>query len=206
MLVSCAQSRKQPFINDRAMTTWSDEALVSWACGNQPDRHQAMSTLLARHRNWIHRRCQFRLGYIHEAEDATQEIALRVCRNLHQFEGRARFKAWLNTIIDNHCNTVAVRSSRCIASEHISDLIEIYQQEYGGIDPYDVLIEQDLVQRVLSHLPQNAREVLRLRFYCEHSLEDIANTLHVSLSAAKARLYRAMEQFKQTCYELMTVQ
>lgn len=194
MQMSCAQ--QQPSTHS-AMIVWSDEDLVSWACGNQADRHQALNTLLARHRNWIHRRCQFRLGNVDEAEDACQEIAIRVCRHLHQFEARAQFKAWLNTIINNHCNTVAVRSSRCIASEHISDLIEIYQQQHEGIDPYAVLIEQNLVQRVLAHLPQNAREVLRLRFFDEHSLEDIANILRVTLSAAKARLYRAIEQFKQ---------
>jgi len=201
MLVSCAQ---QPSIHD-AMTAWSDEALVSWACGNQPDRDRALSTLLTRHRSWIHRRCQFRLGYVDEAEDACQEIALRVCRHLHQFEGRARFKAWLNTITDNHCNTVAVRTSRCLTSEHISTLIGRHGQECEVIDPYDVLIEKDLVQQILAHLPKTASDVLRLRFYDEHSLEDIANILRVTLSAAKARLYRAMEQFKQAYCHLIAV-
>ena len=41
-----------------------------------------------------------------------------------------------------------------------------------------------------------AREVLGLRFYRESSLDEIARTLGISLSAAKMRLYRALEQFE----------
>jgi RNA polymerase sigma-70 factor (ECF subfamily) len=39
--------------------------------------------------------------------------------------------------------------------------------------------------------------VLRLRFFEDRSLEEIAAVLTISLSAAKMRLYRALEQFSR---------
>jgi RNA polymerase sigma-70 factor (ECF subfamily) len=44
-------------------------------------------------------------------------------------------------------------------------------------------------------LPSSAREVLGLRFFGEASLDEIARILDVGLSAAKMRLYRALDQF-----------
>ena len=45
-------------------------------------------------------------------------------------------------------------------------------------------------------LPPRAREVLGLRFFGEASLDEIARTLGISLSAAKMRLYRALALFE----------
>ena len=54
----------------------------------------------------------------------------------------------------------------------------------------------------LDQLGDNAREVLQLRFFHDYSLEEIAATLSISLSAAKMRLYRALEQFRTGYLEL----
>ena len=52
------------------------------------------------------------------------------------------------------------------------------------------------VAAALQNVSDKAREVLLLRFYQECSLEEIAATLAISLSAAKMRLYRSLDQFK----------
>ncbi|MFW2373700.1 MAG: RNA polymerase sigma factor [Gammaproteobacteria bacterium] len=180
---------------DESMATWPDDALVLWISDKQPDASLAFSVLVARHRPWILRRCLFRLGNHHDAEDASQDIVMRVYANLHQFQGRSQFKTWLNVVIDNYCNSFALRNARYATTEHIEQLIERHEQQETA-DPYCVLAEQAVVRRVLASLPENARQVLSLRFYGEYSLEEMARILCLTLSATKARLYRALEQLK----------
>jgi len=177
------------------MTSWSDDELIAWISNGQFESDSAFTILAARHRPWIYRRCLFRLGNHHDAEDATQDIVMRVYASLHQFQGRSRFKTWLNVVIDNHCNSFAQRNARYATTEHIEQLVE-WHQPPETTEPDCVLAEQSVVRQLFASLPENARQVLSLRFYGEYSLEQIARILCLSLSAAKARLYRALEQLK----------
>ena len=47
------------------------------------------SVLLEPHRSAIYRRCLFRLGNVHDAEDAAQETMLRALQGIQGFEGRS---------------------------------------------------------------------------------------------------------------------
>lgn len=177
------------------MASWCDLALVTWVAEQRPECAAAYNELVSRYRSWILKRCQFRLGNAVDAEDVTQEVIIRAHKNLHKLLDRAQFKAWLRTIVDNSCNTFFVRRSRYTTSEHIEQLIEVQEQGYAN-SPQEILAETEAVHYVLSSLPVNARQVIKLRFLNDYSLEEISQRLNLSLSATKARLYRAIEQFK----------
>lgn len=55
----------------------------------------ALETLLARHRPWVLNLALRMVWRRDVAEDATQEIMLKVVRHLGAFEGRSRFSTWL---------------------------------------------------------------------------------------------------------------
>jgi RNA polymerase sigma-70 factor (ECF subfamily) len=201
MQANCVEQINHANATATIMTTWSDEALVCWIADKQHGWCSAFTSLMTRYRPWIYKRCHFRLGNHDDAEDATQDIVMRLYAKLHQFKGRSTFRSWLNRIIDNYCNTFAVRRARYTTSEHIEQLIELHQQE-DVTDPYSVHAEQEHMRQALSALPQNARQVICLRFYGDFSLEEIARMLSLTLSAAKARLYRAIEQLKHFYHKL----
>ena len=60
----------------------------------------------------------------------------------------------------------------------------------------------EIIDRVMSKLSPNDREIINLRFYHDSSLEDISHTLSIKLSATKARLYRSIDRFKQLYTQL----
>lgn len=182
-------------------TSWDDLALVNWIADKQAEWPKAFSVLTRRYRPWVFNRCIFRLGNFHDAEDAAQDIVMKVYANLHQLNGRAQFRAWLRTIVDNYCNTFAMRRARYTTSDHLEQLIELIEHA-PLVLPHDEYAENDLIQQVMCSLPTKARQVLDLRFYGDHSLEEISNILSLTLSATKARLYRALEQFKQQYVKL----
>ncbi len=56
-----------------------------------------------RHYSAVFRLCRSILRNPEDAEDATQEVFVRVHQNLTQFAGRGAFGAWLRRLTVNHC-------------------------------------------------------------------------------------------------------
>lgn len=182
---------------DQLMESWPDKKLVNWITLNGKGKSdRALAILSERHRRLIYRLCVFRLGNHHDAEDATQDIVMRIHSSLHQYKGEAQFKSWLYSIINNYCNTFAGRRARYVTSDHLQQIIEIHTQD-KVLDPHQDMHEQQLIKQTLASLPKHVRRLLKLRFYAEKSLQEMSEILSLSLSATKARLYRAIEEFKR---------
>ena len=185
---------------DSGFATWSDEALVACVMRSQNSQNQAINVLLSRHHSWIVQRCRFRLNNKHDAQDVAQQVAIRVYRSIAQLKEPAGFKAWLGRIVDNCCNTYAVQRARYFTSD-CEQQLDLYVAE--EIHELKQLEDKEVVAQVFAQLTDAARQVLALRFFEERSLEQIAQQLHVKLSAAKARLYRALAQFKEIYLRLV---
>jgi RNA polymerase sigma factor (sigma-70 family) len=78
---------------------------------------EALETLLARHLPWIFNLSLRMLHRRADAEDATQEILLKVIKALPGFRGAAKFSTWLYRIASNHL--LNARKSKRAASEAI---------------------------------------------------------------------------------------
>ena len=173
-----------------------DEQLVAVFRARGASAADAFGVLIHRHQADLLRRCWARLGNGADAEEAVQETLLRVFRGLLRFRGDAAFRTWLFSIADNQCSTLYQRRSRHVMSEHVRALISLHE-ETCHVGPARVdAASAERVRDVLSDLPRRSRDVLMLRFYGDLSLEDIARTLGIGLSAAKMRLYRALTQFE----------
>ena len=76
-----------------------DRALVELV---QQGDSGALEALVARHRPWIYN-LALRMVYLpQDADDATQEILIKIVKKLSTFEGRSRVRTWLYRIAVNH--------------------------------------------------------------------------------------------------------
>ena len=183
------QERPEQSDADRRLLAHVRRARVGGYVGEQ-----ARSTLVKEHYSWIVQRCLQTLGNEADALDAAQEVALRMHKSLSRFEGRSSLRTWLNTLIRNECINLIRRQQRVALTGQITALIRIYEEEQRGATP-DTDAEQ-AVHRALEQLSPEHREVLNLRFFGELPIAEIGRLLGITLSAAKMRLYRAMEAFK----------
>jgi RNA polymerase sigma factor (sigma-70 family) len=62
----------------------------------------AVTTLVARHRPWIYNISLRMLGDPGNAEDATQDIFIKVLERIGSFEGRSAFRTWLYRVAFHH--------------------------------------------------------------------------------------------------------
>jgi RNA polymerase sigma factor (sigma-70 family) len=78
---------------------------------------QALEELVRRHQTWIYNIAVRMLYHPQDAEDATQEILIKVLTRLSSFEGRSSFRTWLYRIVVNHVlNTKRGRVEEQLAS------------------------------------------------------------------------------------------
>src|SRR5713226_5772997 len=84
---------------DNAPSEPEDQNLVPRARAG--DR-KALEDLIERHQAWIYNIALRMLFHPEDAEDATQEILVKVLTRLSSFEGRSSFRTWLYRIVVNH--------------------------------------------------------------------------------------------------------
>ncbi len=77
----------------------SDEKLVTLSLAG--DRN-ALETLIKRHQAWIFNIAIRMTGNLHDAEDASQEVLIKVITKLSSFKGKSSFRTWLFRIVKNH--------------------------------------------------------------------------------------------------------
>lgn len=157
----------------------------------------ARETLLQLYYPRIQARCMQMLKSPADALDAKQEAALKVYRFLPDFEGRSSLQTWVYAITSRECINVLNNRSRTSADGESAEA-GAFHDESPGCE--QAMIEQEqtnLVVSVIDRLTPKAKDVLRMRFYGDMTLEEISMVSNLSLSATKMRLYRAMEQFQK---------
>src|SRR4026209_2670030 len=89
---------RNPFA-ESAVSDPEDRDLVSLA---QDGNREALEQLIARHQAWIYN-IVLRMVYLpQDAEDATQEILVKLMTKLSTFAGKSSFRTWLYRIVVNH--------------------------------------------------------------------------------------------------------
>lgn len=172
------------------MVEKTDRELVESAQHELPYRHLSFSLLMQRYERRVLQSCYRLLQNRQDAEDAYQEILIRVFFGLKQFRREASFATWLFRICHNACvNALRDRRRRAAADTVELDPNAPLQAVWDSTET-----EID-VERAFARLPFPDREILILRYSGDLTIDEISRILDLSLSAAKMRLYRARDKF-----------
>lgn len=171
----------------------SDEALVERAQEELLHSTVAYEELMRRYQRTLFNVCARYLGNERDADDVCQEVMLKVLHGLKQFEGKAKFKTWLYSITYNECITQYRKDKR---KKRLYDALSLDPQEEAVADQQPVAGEHASLDRILVHVNPVDREILVLRFVAELEFQDIAQIMHLGLSATKMRYKRALEKLR----------
>ena len=180
-----------------AVSRLIESQLLEAVVARKPGWQRAYADLVEGCRPYLYQRCLRYMRNPDDAEDVLQEVFLNAYRYADRYQGRAALKTWLTTIADNQCFTHLRRRQRYVQIEHLAAVIEIHE---GGQMPSEVVRDdqwRQLVAEVMAQLSPRSREILSLRYWLDLSLEEIAQTLGIGLSATKMRLHRAQHQCRE---------
>jgi len=139
-----------------------------------------------------------------DAEDALQETFCKAYVALPLFERRCHVYTWLSRIAINY-SLMQVRKRRIQKEISFDDEDRENGQEFlfaipdYGRSPENLCRFEESVRHVtdaIASLDPVSRQILHLRLDHEYSIDAIAKVLSMSVSAVKARLYRAKHSLR----------
>ena len=158
---------------------------------------QAFTLLVEAYQTPVYNLCYRMLGTPQSAEDAAQESFWRAYKNLKRYDIKRSFATWLLSITAHYC--IDQQRKKKLPTMDLDEIIEFAAQDPGP-NPETSLADSEFseeVQRQLSHLNENDRAVLILRYWHEYSENEICEALSISKSAVKSRLHRARKHMAE---------
>jgi RNA polymerase sigma-70 factor (ECF subfamily) len=171
----------------------SDPSAAALLQAAQAGDREAALGLLERYRDSIYRFGMRMCADAVEAQDVLQETLLAAAEALPGFRGEAALSSWLYTIARSAC----VRRRRG-AARH--DALDPQTLVDSALQPEEALSRQQLrslLDRALSSLDPEYREVLQLRDVEGLTGPEVATTLELSVPAMKSRLHRARQMLRE---------
>ncbi|MBT6746425.1 MAG: sigma-70 family RNA polymerase sigma factor [Flavobacteriales bacterium] len=181
----------------------SDQDLVSrYIKGNE----LALETLINRHKDRV-------FGYINNllkdkqlAEDIFQDVFIKVIHTIKagKYNEEGKFLPWVmrishNMVIDYFRKAKRMRTTSGNEDFDIFDTIK--RTDPNAEDEMMALQVQGDVKKLIEFLPDDQKEVLKLRYYSELSFKEIAEETNVSINTALGRMRYALINLRKLIEE-----
>jgi len=127
-----------------------------------------------------------------EAQDVTQEIFVHLYRNLRRYDAARPFEPWFWRLATNVCLNYVRR--------RVPEPRELPDSGDAGGDPAELPGESALA-RALGELDRAYRLPLILHYHLDMSLQQVAQTMGLSVAAVKSRMHRGRAVLRRTLSE-----
>jgi RNA polymerase sigma-70 factor, ECF subfamily len=153
---------------------------------------EAFSRLVEEHSGLVHRVACRMLGR-DDVQDASQEVWVRVWRNIKRFRGESSFGTWLHTVATNTCLNIRQRESRRGEWEGEDEASYLPEPPGGEADPEAAALHTERREEInvaLGHVRTEHRKALVLRHMEGLTYAEIAEALEVPEGTAKGWVSR----------------
>lgn len=150
------------------------------------------------------------LGKRDEARDLTQQVFIKVYRNLARLKDRERFSSWIYQIAVNLCRDL-IKQKRRRPSFSLENLQENGTLEAAShteltllpdaaLHPDRVVSRNELkniLEKALQEIPEEQRIVVVMKEYQGLKFTEIAEALGLSVNTIKSRMYYGLSALKK---------
>lgn len=161
----------------------SDSELASAAARGD---EEAFSALVRAHVDAVYGHALRFFGDPHMAEDATQEVFVKMFRQIGSFDGRSKLSTWLYRVTRNVCLDIVRSGKRLPDPVDPATLEPLSAEDFAD----DVVLGQALEEAVAT-LPREDREAFSAVTLFGLSYGEAATALVVPIGTVKSRVFRA---------------
>lgn len=155
-------------------------------------RRECLDELVAFYYPAILRYCLWHMPDRESALDATQETFLKLVRFLDRYENRGMFRAFLYRIAANTCiDLKRKRPETAPLTECVAETICVLE------DGYQAAEDRQLLANALTHLDNEMRELVLLRYGQELTFREIAEITGIPLRTLQTRMRRAVKRLRE---------
>ncbi len=181
-------------------TMLSDQALLDMY---QQGHREAVSQLLERHTRRVRDYVRMMVKDNDVADDLTQEILIKVVKVLDEgrYTDKGRFQPWLLRIAHNRVLDYfrAQKQVKTINESSVGyDILGSKNMAEPSIEE-EIISEQraEEIRALVDELPEEQREVVKMRYYEGLSFKEIAEHTGVSINTALGRMRYALINMRQ---------
>lgn len=127
----------------------------------------------------------------HVADEITVSVFSKVLAKLDLYDPNFQFKTWVLTIAQNTIIDYWRKKNR--QNEDSTDNFDGYKNQFAR-SPEELLISEEDQKQIISvieSLDSNYQDIIKLRFFEEKSIKEIAEELNLSVANTKVRIMRA---------------
>ncbi len=143
--------------------------------------------------------CAYLLNSRDAAEDAAQEVFLRVQRKIETYDPALPFSNWILKVASNYCVDVLRRrgTERRLFGIDTSESPDPSSNRPSPLADMLSSENRKRVRRALESLPDHFRIPLVLAYYNEFSYDEIAAVLHIPRNTVATLLFRGKQQLRE---------
>jgi RNA polymerase sigma-70 factor (ECF subfamily) len=160
----------------------------------QSGERELFSPLYLRYFDRVYNYLRLILNDAHEAEDATQQVFIKVLEALPGYERRGQpFRAWLFRIARNHAIGVLRRTRRVdlVEPRELESFAEPERQLAPELRALSWVSDGELLM-LIERLPLAQRQVLLMRYLADLSVDDVAAVLGRTPTAVRKLQARSL--------------
>jgi len=150
--------------------------------------------LIERHKDYVMSVCVSVLKSKQDAEEASQDSFIKAYKKLKSFDKSAKFSTWLYRIAYRTSLDFLRKRKRTVNIEdHASSFKEDakVQSKIQNDERFEIL------QSVLDQLEEEERTLIRLFYFEEMQVKDLAKITNLSESNVKIKLFRIRKKLKE---------
>lgn len=155
-----------------------EEVIVEYLKGQNP---YYFDLLYNRYSAKIFGKCLTLLRDEFKAQDATQDIMMKILLNLNKFSGNSKFSTWVYSITYNFCID-SIRKSKKDKSILMDDVSMFSDVEDEVSDKFLLEIKLERLKRILEMINVEDKSILLMKYMDGLSIKDIASIKDKSLS------------------------
>lgn len=135
------------------------------------------------------------LGSREEAEEAAQDVFLRIYRSLGGFKGRAKISTWIWRITTNVCLSRRESMSKSMTTSLDADgAAEVSDESPDPEHSFIVREEGDRLGRLIASLPDREAAAVTLYYIEGMDYKEIAGVLDIPAGSVATALHRGRER------------
>ena len=154
----------------------------------QQDYFEEIVEYILENQNRLYRLAYSNVGNEQDAMDVVQNTICKALEHAGELRDIRAVRTWFYRILMNESMRFLKKNRREIILEE--------PIEKGGFDWDAEGADTDALYKEIGKLPQEVQMIIRLRFYEELSLKEIAEVTGLNLNTVKAKLYRGLKTLR----------
>lgn len=131
-----------------------------------------------------------------DANDLTQEVFVKVWKNLDKFKGKSQLYTWIYKIATNECLNFLSKKRK----KFLIPIVDVKAELANKLESSEYISGDEVqlkLQKALLKLPDKQRLVFNMKYFDEMKYDDISEVVGTSVGALKASYHLAVKKIEK---------